>query len=128
MTRFKKYFAATALVTGMAVAVGAQSGNGAFLTGFRAIEIGVDKKASAQFEIHCNTGFSCGLANVEVDWDDGSAIDFINGYVYPLSQDNPLEEEFIHQYASNGLYHGQASIDDDQGNWWAQPFDMQIVN
>jgi hypothetical protein len=131
MTRsfFRQAMACALVAFGFAASGLSAAGNGAFLHQYRGGPFGGNKGASAQFEIYCNQGFTCGYANVEVDWDDGSAIDSIVGNVPPVnSSGTPLEEEFIHYYAQNGLYHVHLSIDDNMGNWWNMIDDYYITS
>jgi hypothetical protein len=108
------------------VDTGADSGNGAFSTSFRGDEVGFDEKAWVQFEIYCNSGFTCGLASVEMDWDDGT-FDSIVGNVSQCCS-NPLEDEWIHQYASTGQYDGRFEVDDDLGNWQVHDIEFNVID
>ena len=63
--------------------------------------------------MNCNTGYTCGTVNLEVDWDDGSAIDSHVEHWSTVS-----EEEFDHEYDSDGTYTAEFSADDHYGNWW----------
>lgn len=88
-----------------------QSGNGGFSSQIGYSPTPATKLAFVDVKVECETGYTCGLTNVEVDWDDGSAIDSFVDYL-------PIDEAgFQHEYAENGLYHVEASADDDMGNW-----------
>jgi hypothetical protein len=126
MTRFlRDVFLAVALVAALATlgTLRADSGNGGFSYSLFPGSIG--KQAAMQFSVGCSQGFTCGLTSIEVDWDDGSATDSVVGYV---SQTQLLEEEFLHEYAQNGLYHAKFGIDDDLGNWVIGERDFNILD
>ena len=117
--------AAVVAVVAAGGAAGAQSsGNGGFTVGpLGAGYIGFvgNKDVWSDITIQCSTGFTCGLTNIEVDWDDGSAID---SHVTNL----PVwEYEFYHEYQANGLYHVFFSADDDNSNWWNTTRDLQVT-
>jgi hypothetical protein len=86
-------------------------GNGGFYTQIGYLANPPTKVTFVDVDVDCEYGYTCGLTNVEVDWDDGTALDSFVGYL-------PIEElGFEHEYAQNGLYHVEVSADDDMGNW-----------
>lgn len=125
MTRFTKGLSLVALTIALVVPMPlVAGGNGAFTNQFRGDEVGSNHEAWVQFEVVCNTGFTCGYATAEMDWDDGN----FDNIVGPVSQTQYLEDEWVHEYAENGVYHGLFEVDDDLGNWSTSTIDFDIVN
>lgn len=94
------------------------AGNGGFTVVWSAPLFGNDA-AVYVISLTCTSGYTCGTANIEVDWDDGSAID---SHVGAVPQ---FEVEFEHEY-EEGLYHAVVSADDNFGNWWSQTRDFDV--
>ena len=75
-------------------------------------------------DITCEEGHTCGLLQITIDWDDGTVEHF-----YAHAGDHP--GWFYHEYASNGLRHGTAYVEDEDqnGNWWlVEDLDFHILS
>lgn len=73
--------------------------------------------------VNCNTGYTCGTVNIEVDWDDGSAIDDHVEFWSSIG-----DEEFEHEYQEGGTYDVELSLDDEFGNWETRIFPTFIAD
>ena len=121
MTRVRRTLTGLLLAVVLLATAGVQAaGNGGFdvAAGFQNFDPTVHVDVLA---VDCNPGFTCGTVNIEVDWDDGSAIDDHVEYYTTIG-----DEEFQHEYDDDGTYHVELSLDDNFGNWYKVTRDMEI--
>jgi hypothetical protein len=100
------------------------TGNGGFDPSIGWIPNPPDKFGFIQVNLWCNSGYTCGLTKVSIDWDDGTIETF---YSYlPIVGHNSS-----HEYGDNGLRHIKVygEDEDENGNWFdVRPLDTWINN
>jgi len=72
----------------------------------------------ADFHLTCTSG-TCGLFNVEIDWDDGNWSSDTGYATY--------QNTFSNVYGSGGTYHVKFTADDDLGNTCALNWNPYVV-